>query len=182
MTQYLRQLISLLTATALGGLILLGIGFQAMPALAAIRQLEEAPGQVVYQSRQTLTDQSGQRWQAIAFKRTHPDGKEQVHLRLVGFPGTAAINRSQPLTLTSSLGQTFTAADTSSEIFTNDAKPEPHVGQYDIQPVVAQLRPELTWHLTLATTTQPLTLAVPPATIQEWQAIAQSQLDSPYSP
>jgi hypothetical protein len=43
------------------------------PAQAAMRQLEEAPGQMVYQSRQTLKDQQGNSWQAIAFKRIRPD-------------------------------------------------------------------------------------------------------------
>jgi hypothetical protein len=174
MTQPLRQLISLLTAIALAGLILLGIGFEAAPALAAIRQLEEAPGQMVYQSRQTLTDQFGQSWQAIAFKRIRPDGQAQLDLRLVGFPGTVTIQRTQPLILTSSLGQTLTAADTSSQLFTDDAQPEPHVGQYDLQPVVAQLRPELPWRLTLPTPQGPITLSVPPSTIQAWQTVAQS--------
>ena len=182
MIQHLSQLIARLTATALVGLLLLGIGFETAPALAAIRQLEEAPGQVVYQSRQTLTDQLGQRWQAIAFKRIRPDHREILYLRLAGFPGSAAIDRTKPLTLTSSLGQTLTAADASSQMFTDAAAPEPHIGQYDLQPIVAQLRPELPWQLTLATASHPLTLAVSPAAIQDWQTLAQSQLHSPAIP
>lgn len=61
------------------------------PAIAAIRQLEEAPGQVVYQSRRNLKDQNGMSWQAIAFKRICPDGSRHFYLRLVGFPGTRSI-------------------------------------------------------------------------------------------
>jgi hypothetical protein len=182
MTQHLRQLISRLTATALVGLLLLGIGFQTPPALAAIRPLEEGPGQVVYQARQTLTDQHGHRWQAIAFKRIRSDQSEILYLRLAGFPGSAAIDRTQPLTLTSSLGQTLTAADVSSQMFTDAERPEPHIGQYDLQPIATQLRPELPWQLTLATTTQPLILALPAAAIQDWQTLAQVQLDSPAIP
>jgi hypothetical protein len=182
MTQHLRQLISRLTATALVGLLLLGIGFQTPPALAAIRPLEEGPGQVVYQARQTLTDQHGHRWQAIAFKRIRSDQSEILYLRLAGFPGSAAIDRAQPLTLTSSLGQTLTAADVSSQMFTDAERPEPHIGQYDLQPIATQLRPELPWQLTLATTTQPLILALPAAAIQDWQTLAQVQLDSPAIP
>ena len=182
MTQHLRQLISRLTATALVGLLLLGIGFQTSPALAAIRPLEEGPGQVVYQARQTLTDQHGHRWQAIAFKRIRSDQSEILYLRLAGFPGSAVIDRTQPLTFTSSLGQTLTAADVSSQMFTDAERPEPHIGQYDLQPIVAQLHPELPWQLTLATTTQPLILALPAAAIQDWQTLAQVQLDSPAIP
>jgi hypothetical protein len=66
------------------------------------RQLEEAPGQVVYQSRQTLTEQKGRSLQAIACKRLQPDGNLQLYLRLVGFPGTVEINRFRALPLTNS--------------------------------------------------------------------------------
>lgn len=40
--------------------------FNTPNAAATIRQLEEAPGQQVYQTRQTLYDQHGNPWQAIA--------------------------------------------------------------------------------------------------------------------
>jgi hypothetical protein len=137
---------------------------------------------VVYQARQTLTDQHGHRWQAIAFKRIRSDQSEILYLRLAGFPGSAVIDRTQPLTFTSSLGQTLTAADVSSQMFTDAERPEPHIGQYDLQPIATQLRPELPWQLTLATTTQPLILALPAAAIQDWQTLAQVQLDSPAIP
>ena len=97
-------------------------------SVAAIRQLEEAPGQMVYQSRQTLKDQHGNNWQAIAFKRIRADGETNFYLRLVGFPGVAKIDRSQPLTLTNSLGRTLIATEASSDIFTESATPEPNIG------------------------------------------------------
>jgi len=142
-------------------------------AIAAIRQLEEAPGQMVYQSRHTLTDQHGMGWQAIAFKRIRPDGSSQVYLRLVGFPGTAAIDRTQPLTFRSSMGQTLSAADASRQIFTDANAPEPNVGQYDLQPLLSQLQAELPWHMDLPTQDgSSLTLQLPPALVQEWQTLA----------
>ncbi|MBK1989054.1 DUF3122 domain-containing protein [Sphaerospermopsis aphanizomenoides BCCUSP55] len=45
--------------------LLLGI-FTATNAGATIQQLEEAPGQVVYQSRQSLKEQHGKTWQFLA--------------------------------------------------------------------------------------------------------------------
>lgn len=43
--------------------VFLGLGIGTTPeAVAAIRQLEEAPGQMVYQSRQTLKDQHRNSW------------------------------------------------------------------------------------------------------------------------
>lgn len=163
------------------GLLLIALGvlwgswglFGMAPAIAAIRQLEESPSQVVYQSRQTLVDQNGMSWQAIAFKRIRPDGSSSFYLRLVGFPGTAAIDRSQPLTLHSSMGQTLTAVDASSQIFTDANTPEPNVGQYDLQPLLPRLRAELSWRLEIPILeATPLTLQVSSPLIQEWQTLA----------
>ena len=42
--------------------------FTTRYSVAAISQLEEAPGQIVDQTRQTLKDRHGNSWQAIAFK------------------------------------------------------------------------------------------------------------------
>ncbi|MGP1384379.1 MAG: DUF3122 domain-containing protein [Thainema sp.] len=174
MWHQLQRTVSLLVVTALVGLTLLCCIFSTPPALAAIRQLEEAPGQVVYQSRQTLKDQHNNSWQAIAFKRIQPDANPQVYLRLVGFPGTADIDRSQPLVLTSSMGQTLEAADASSRIFTDASAPEPNVGQYNLQPILAELRAELPWRLQIpAAEGVKVTLPVPSSIIQEWQTVAQ---------
>lgn len=146
------------------------------PAWATVRQLEEAPGQVVYQSRSTLKDQHGNRWQAIAFKRIRPDKTSAVYLRLVGFPGAAAIDRAQPLQLANPLGTALTAADASSRIFTDAENPEPHVGQYDLQPLLDQdqIQAELPLQLTLPLENgDAVRLAIASPIIAEWLDIAQ---------
>jgi len=171
----IRQIFSwLLLLGAIILTVLLGLGVLNTPsAAAAIRQLEEAPGQVVYQSRQTLKDQHGTSWQAIAFKRLRPNGQTSLELRLVGFPGVVEIEHSQPLPLTDSLGKTFTASDSSSAIFTDAAQPDPNVGQYDLEPVLSQLSTVLPLKLTLLTThNQIISLSVSPALIQEWRNVA----------
>ncbi|ASC73388.1 hypothetical protein XM38_043530 [Halomicronema hongdechloris C2206] len=61
----IRKMVAGLAATVLLGFCVLCAVAPASPALAAIRQLEEAPAQVVYQSRQTVQDQQGDRWQVI---------------------------------------------------------------------------------------------------------------------
>lgn len=157
--------------------IVLGLGLlNPASAAAAIRQLEEAPGQVVYQSRQTLKDQYENGWQVIAFKRIRSDGTTSLALRLVGFPGVAAIDRSQPLTLANSLGKTLTARDDSGKIFTNETTPEPNVGQYDLQPLLSQLQTEIPLQLSLPTTDgKVIQITVPPSLLEEWQTIAASQ-------
>lgn len=157
--------------------VLLGLGiFNPPSAAATIRQLEEAPGQTVYQARQTLKDQHGTTWQAIAFKRSRPNGQTSFELRLVGFPGAVEIEHSQPLTLTDSLGKTLTARDSSSAIFTDATQPEPNVGQYDLEPVLSQLSAVLPLKLTLLTThNQLISLSVSPALIQEWRTVANQE-------
>jgi hypothetical protein len=142
-------------------------------AAAAIQELEEAPGQRVYQSRQALVDQEGHRWQVIAFKRIRSGEPTRLDLRLVGFPGVVTIDHSQPLILTNSLGKTLTAAEVSSEIFGQARQPEPNVGQYDLEPLLSQLQAEIPLTLTLPIRDGlAVTLSVPPSWVQEWQAIA----------
>jgi Protein of unknown function (DUF3122) len=164
----------------LGALVLsvfLGLGILTTPhAAAAIRQLEEAPGQMVYQSRKTIKDQHGNNWQAIAFKRIRPNGKMTIELRLVAFPGVVEIDHTKPLLLTNSLGKTLTAADVSSNIFTDSTVPEPNIGQYDIQPLLPQLQAEIPLKLTLPTLHgDAINLSVSPSFVQEWQTLLSSR-------
>ncbi|SRR5579883_594332 len=171
----IRQFFSwalLLGAIALGAL--LGLGLLNPPGAAAvIRQMEEAPGQVVYQSHQTLQDQHGTSWQAIAFKRLRPTGETSFNLRLVGFPGAVAIDHVQPLMVTTSLGSRLTIADNSSAIFTQTTQPEANVGQYDLQPFLAELHAEIPLQLAVPMLNDdPVRLTVSPALVQEWQTIA----------
>ncbi|MFE4106291.1 DUF3122 domain-containing protein [Almyronema epifaneia] len=173
MTYHTRKVVSLLAATALVGLFFLCAVLQTPPALAAIRQLEEAPGQIVYQARQTVPDQQGDRWQLIAFNRVRPNGQTSFYLRLVGFPGKAEIDRSRSLLLTSSLGQRLTAQEASSQIFTDAAAAAPNIGQYDLKPIVSQLAAAVPLQLTLPTLNQDdVLLTLTPAYIQEWKTVA----------
>jgi hypothetical protein len=169
-----RHILSwLLLVGVLTLLFLFGLGlFSAPPAAAIVRQQEETPGQMLYQSRQTLRDKDGKTWQAIAFKRVHPNGTTSFSLRLVGFPGAVVLDRDQPLTLTSSLGKTLIATDISQQIFT-DTAPEPHIGQYDLQPILSQLQPEIPWILELPIVDRStVKLLVPSWVVQEWQTVA----------
>jgi len=165
------------SAFLLGMLVLaVTLNVAIAPAHAAIRQLEEAPGQMVYQARQTLKDQQGNSWQAIAFKRIRPDKAATIYLRLVGFPGTANLDHSQPLTLTNSMGKTLTAVDISHEMFTDKTQIEPDVGQYDLQPILMQLKLGIPLQLSLPTFDQPeITLNVSPEVVKEWRSLTDHQ-------
>ncbi|MCL1471711.1 DUF3122 domain-containing protein [Argonema antarcticum A004/B2] len=143
-----------------------------LPAVASVTQIEEYPGQMLYQSRQKLQDQNGNFWQVIAFKRIHPEGNAIVSLRLVGFPGAVEFDRTQPLTLTTSMGKTLTAKDISSEIYQDTPTPA-NVGEYDIKSVLPQLQAEIPLHLTLPMVTgSAIELQIPSVAIQEWQAVS----------
>lgn len=148
-------------------------------AISKIRELQEGAGQVVYQVRQPLKDQHGNNWQAIAFKRIREDGKTSFFLRLVGFPKAAAIDRSQPLTLTNSLGKILTANDASSGIFTDSTDsfaPTPNVGQYDLQPILSQLQIEIPLKLSLPIMgDEAISLPVPSSFVEEWHAVDKLQ-------
>lgn len=168
----IRRLVSFVVAMTLVGLYVLDSMLYPPPALAAIRELEESPGQMVYQSRATLPDQYGNSWQAIAFKRIRPDVSTVLYLRLVGFPGVAEIDRTQPLTLTNALGQTLLAEDASQTMFTDATAPEANVGQYDLAPIVSNLSAVIPWQLSLPTLgSETVELSVPPTLVQEWQTL-----------
>ncbi len=157
-----------LLTVCLCGLLLVG---SSLPAFAVVTQIEEYPGQMLYQSRQNLQDQTGKTWQAIAFKRIHPEGSAIVSLRLISFPGGAELDHTQPLTLTTSLGQTLTAQDISSDISQDTATPA-NVGEYDIKLALSQLQAEIPLQLTVPTLDgKAVRLSVPAAVIQEWQTL-----------
>jgi hypothetical protein len=179
MKYYNRHIVfwSLLLGT-LGLIIFLGWGIINPPvALAGIRQLEEAPGQMVYQSRQNLKDQQGNTWQAIAFKRISPDNKVSIYLRLVGFPGVAEIDPAQPLSLTNSLGKSFTAIYDFGNILIDPASaPKTNIGQYDLEPILTQLQASIPLKLTLPTIQgEAIRLSIPPTLIEEWKSLASYQ-------
>ncbi|MCL1491671.1 MAG: DUF3122 domain-containing protein [Pseudanabaena sp. Salubria-1] len=152
--------------------VLIGLGILDAPsASAAIRQLEESPNQMVYQSRQSLKDQHGNTWQTVAFKRVRSDGNSSFELRLVGFPDLVAIDHAQPLTLTNSLGKALTANDTSSNIFKEGV--QANVGQYDLQPLLSELQVEIPLKISLPTLQgDAISLSVPPSLVEEWQTVA----------
>jgi len=161
--------------TVLLGVLLMGSSWAMMatPATATIRQLEEKPGQVVYQSRSTVTDQYNNNWQAVAFNRVKPDGSTSFFVRLSGFPGSVDIDRSQPMTLKDPMGDVWQAEDASEQMFTDESTRKGHLGQYNLMPIVDSLDPVLPLELELPTLDSGIIkLSIKPTAIQEWQEVA----------
>jgi len=171
----IRKFLSwLLLIGAIAIFTLIGLGILDTPsASATIRQLEESPHQMIYQSHQSLKDQHGNTWQTVAFKRVLPDGNSSFELRLVGFPNIVEIDHSQPLTLSNSLGKTFLAVDNSEHIFPDGSQPQSNVGQYDLQPLLSELEAEIPMQISLATVKGDLiSLSIPNSLVAEWQTVA----------
>lgn len=162
-----------LLITGLIGLLILNIGLSfPSPAKASMSQLEEMPGQMLYQSRHTLRDQNGNPWQVVFFKRIKPDQTTQINLRLVDFPGTATLTHPEPLIVITKSGQEWRAAD----VFAEKA-PASNVGQYDLKEIIPQIPLASPLELNLELNEQQrLRLKVPGEIVLEWQDVVQQEL------
>ena len=89
-------LVGILTTFIFLGLVNLTSG----KVIAAVTQLGNPPGEVIYRSQVKLDDQSGKVWQVVLFKQVYSDQPSNTNLRLVGFPGSAELIHPQPLKIT----------------------------------------------------------------------------------
>lgn len=131
-------------------LLLLGLAWPSLStsaALANVTQHIEAPGQSLIKARQTLQDQTGHPWQIIAFRQRYPDRQDDFYLRLVGFPGVKSVDRQRSLTLSAASGISYSAIPDSGTSTLNQISTEPHVVQYNLQPVIEKLTPNSDWTL-----------------------------------
>ena len=165
----MRSVLSLLLSIIL--LLSVSLG-HPQPAEALIRQQEEAPGQILDQSRHSLRDEAGNSWQVVLFKRVKDNQVKQIDLRLVGFPDAVAFSHPQGLKITTREGDVFQAADRFAE-----KSPAPNVGQYDLKDILPQLPANQSVQLALPLEKErKLSLPVPLPVVLEWQAIAGNEL------
>ncbi|MGK7925146.1 MAG: DUF3122 domain-containing protein [Spirulina sp.] len=152
-------LLSLLLA-----LLMLSWGAMIPNAKAAVYQMEEAPGQMLYQSRHTLRDETGEPWQVVLFRREKNNGENSVHLRLVGFPEVVAFPHPQPLKVFVSTGKTFAAED----IFATTS-PADNVGEFNFKEVLPKLPKVASVQLLLKMKDdRAIALRIPPEVVLEW--------------
>lgn len=144
--------------------------------LARLDQHQEAPGKVLYKAFATLHDQNGDVWRAIAFNHVLPDGSHNFKLRLVGFPGSAAVDRSNPLHIKTALGQSFDTPDDSEHIAIDEGMEAidvpPNVAQYDLEAIAPRLQSLVPLRLTLPLEDGDVRLLILPNTVQEWKSVA----------
>lgn len=164
-----RIVLAILLLGAFVLMMVIGWGSLTPPsAVASIRQIEEAPGQMLYQSRHTLQDETGQSWQIVLFKRVKAGEAKDISLRLVGFPGVAEFAHPQPLKITTNTGKVLKAED----LFA-DQSPAANVGEYNIKDVLSELPMSIGVTLSLPMKGDRTTsLSVPSVVILEWQTVA----------
>ncbi len=148
------------------GFVLWGFGLD--PAWAIVRSLEEQPGTMLYQSRDSLQDTQGKAWQVVLFKRVSDNQPPTLNLRLVGFPENTVFDHPAPLTLRNPQGETALAED----VLVTET-PGANVGQYNMVLPLDQLSDSSFWELELPLTSpQPTTLKIPYFLIQEWRMVS----------
>lgn len=158
----MRLLLSLVLS--IGILLSFSLGY-AQPVEAMIRQQEEAPGQVLYQSRHSWRDETGSPWQIVLFKRVKNGEVKDINLRLVGFPEQSEFVHPQELKIVTAQGSVFQAPD----MFAKKS-PVPNVGQYDFQDILSELPDKQSIELTLPLTKM-RSLSIPIPVLLEWREI-----------
>ncbi len=147
-------------------LLLFVVMIPNVPAQALMRETTEKPGQVVYQSRQTLKDQNGKTWQIVLFKRIKNDAEPEINLRLVGFPDMVIFQHPAPLIIHPDANSTFELEDA----FAKES-PGANVGQYFISETFQTSPPNGIWELELPLVDQVDNIKVPYFVLQEWQEL-----------
>jgi hypothetical protein len=151
---------------SLGLSLIFVLAIPIFPAQALLRETVEKPGQIVYQSRQTLKDQMGQTWQVVLFKRVKVDAEPEIDLRLVGFPGNTVFQHPAPLII---------RPDATSQFALDDAfaqeNPGENVGQYIVSEAFKTSQPNGIWELELPLVGESDIIKVPYFVLQEWQEL-----------
>jgi hypothetical protein len=138
------------------------------PASALIVHTEDAPGQTLYQSRQTLEDKTGNIWQVVFFKLPKQDQPDIINLRLVSYASTISFAHPQNLTIALRSGEIYLATDIFAE-----TTPLASVGQYDFKEIIDRLPDNSFCELKLPLReNSKVVLRIPSAVIDEWKAIA----------
>lgn len=140
------------------------------PALASIHAYPETADRVMWRSLQTLRDEAGHAWQVVLFKWVNRGQVESIHLRLVGFPGAAALQHPRSLQITTGTGKVLEAADVFADSLLSPDLAT-HVGEYDVWDPLQQIQSDSPLRLALPLIEAPVELPVPPFSVREWRQL-----------
>ena len=139
----------------------------ASDGLASVHTYPEGSDGMMYRSLQTLRDRSNQAWQVVLYKQVQGGLTQSLHLRLVGFPGGAALEHPHPLKSTPGTERIWLAPETPPVTDTSN------VAEYDLLEVMRELNSTTPLRLTVPVQGQPIELPVPPFAVEEWRQVAQ---------
>lgn len=152
---------------ALIGLVL-AITLLGTPAgFASVHIYPEGNDRVMVRSLHTLRDRADHAWQVVLYKRVQNGLTQSLQLRLVGFPGGAALNHPSTLKITTGTEKTWIAAETAP---VTDAL---NVAEYDLFQVMRELTATTPLRLTLPVKEAAIELPIPPFVVEEWRQVAQ---------
>ncbi|MDJ0518787.1 MAG: DUF3122 domain-containing protein [Trichodesmium sp. MO_231.B1] len=141
--------------------------FTVNSANALIREIEEAPNQIVYQAKHTLRDQERKPWQVVFYKRLTSGEVDTINLRLVGFPGSVEFTHPQPLKISYGQDKISLARDNFAE-----KAPATNVGEYQFPEVLFSIKTNAKVFLYLPLkTNQQARIKIPVPVLLEWQEV-----------
>jgi hypothetical protein len=138
-------------------------------ALALLRQHHDAPGVLRYHSQVSIKDNFGYTWQVVLYKLFQPGKSEEIHLRLVGFPGVVEFAHPKNLEILTAKGKLLSASD----VYAKNS-PAPNVGEYKLTDVLQKLPSTDSLKIYLPIQQEkPLVLNISTAVVTEWQWLVQ---------
>jgi len=148
------------------GLFLLIFIFTYPPsAIASIHKYPETANQVMYRSVQSLRDAQEKAWQIVLYKRVKSGLIQELHLRIVGFPGNI-LPHPIPLQLYRENLKLGVAEDITSQL----NLPE-NAGEYDFRELFTKIESNYPLRILLPKKKYPIEILIPPFVVKEWQLL-----------
>ena len=148
-------------------LVSIAIGFTTQESTGMLRQHHDAPGVLRYHSQVSIKDKQEYNWQVLLFKKINPGVKQELNLRIVGFPGIFEFSHPHSLEIITASGKLLNASDVYAT-----SSPAANVGEYNLTDVLPKLTTveSLKLNLPLLGTRKKI-LEIPKAVVTEWQLL-----------
>ncbi|MEM6754598.1 MAG: DUF3122 domain-containing protein [Cyanobacteria bacterium P01_C01_bin.38] len=132
-----------------------------------LRQHHDAPGVLRYHSQVSIKDKQEYTWQVLLFKKINPGVKQELDLRIVGFPGIFKFSHPHYLEIITASGKLLTASD----VFATSS-PAANVGEYSLTDVLPKLTQIESLKLNLPLLGEEnKVLKIPKFVVSEWQLL-----------
>ena len=147
--------------------LLITIGFTTQESTAMLRQHHDAPGVLRYHSQVSIKDKQEYNWQVLLFKKIKPGVKQELDLRIVGFPGIFEFSHPHSLEIITASGKLLSAFD----VFATSS-PASNVGEYSLTDILPKLNTVESLKLNLPLLgEEKKILEIPKAVVSEWQLL-----------